>query len=174
MKKAYKTHRMTSLPAEMVKASSAAFGPDYEPGAARAMYSLRHCATLANDSIARWLNGYHLNARTMNVLMTLYAGNDGNGMPIGEIGPFIHTAGARLTATLDGLEGLGLIARRVNADDRRSTLVALTAKGRKVVAKAFPELNRQSEAAFRTLSPSDRETLTTLLTRLSEGFLDVP
>jgi DNA-binding MarR family transcriptional regulator len=174
MKKAHKTHRLTALPKETVKASMAAFGPDYEPRAARVMYSLRHCATLANDSIANWLKEYHLTARTMNVLMTLYAGNNGHGMPIGEIGPYIHTAGARLTATLDGLEELGLIVRRLNDNDRRSTLVVLTPKGRKVVSKAFPLLNRQSEAAFEALSHAERETLATLLSRLSEGFLNVP
>lgn len=170
----HRTHRLTTLPVEMVKATMAAFAPNYEPRAARVMYSLRHCATLANDSIAHWLKDYHLTARTLNVLMTLYAGNEGHGMPIGELGPHIHTAGARLTATLDGLEGLGLIARRLNENDRRSTLVALTAKGRKVIAKAFPIVYRQSELAFQTLSISEREALAKLLSRLSEGFLKVP
>ena len=173
MKNSHKTHRLTALPEETVKASMAAFGPDYEPRAARVMYSLRHCATLANDSIAHWLKEYHLTARTMNVVVTLYAVNGGHGMPIGELGQYIHTAGARLTATLDGLEELGLIARRLNERDRRSTLVALTAKGRNVVSKAFPILNRQSEAAFETLSATERETLARLLSRLSEGFLKV-
>jgi DNA-binding MarR family transcriptional regulator len=83
------------------------------------------------------------------------------------VGNFIHTAGARLTETIDGLERDALVVREVNAADRRSTIVRLTACGKRLIERAYPTLAANFQRAFEPLSPSERELLIGMLVKVS-------
>jgi len=58
--------------------------------------------------------------------------HDGKGKPA-ELASYLGLDGAAITRYLDRIEELGLIARKPNPTDRRSTDIKLTAEGRKVV-----------------------------------------
>lgn len=79
------------------------------------------------------------------------------------------TSGA-MTACLDRLEANGLIARRDNPDDRRSTSAGLTPAGTKLIDKAIVTRFNEAADAVASLTARERTTLAGLLKKLSEGL----
>ena len=162
--------RRVELPPDHVAVCMENFSPAFEPLSARAMYVLRTTTALANERIAEWLIEFGLNPKTVNVLLSLYCENEGRGVSVSEVGNFIHTAGARLTETIDRLERDGLLRRKVNVNDRRSTIIRLTAAGKRLIERAYPILGTNFQRAFDTLSLADREQFISLLVKLSAGL----
>ncbi len=69
-----------------------------------------------------------------------------------------------------GLEGKGLVARRVSPDDRRVTLLALTAEGRVVLDKIDRYMAERLERIFGQMSLFERETVVRSLGLLNEAI----
>lgn len=57
------------------------------------------------------------------------------------------------------LEGKGLVSRRVSPDDRRVTLLGLTAAGSEVVDKIDRYMAARLESVFGGMTPFERETV---------------
>lgn len=73
-----------------------------------------------------------------------------------------------LTRAIDRLVDDGLVERRVCPSDGRSYYVALTRRGRRVVMRAAPGHVRSIAAHFADLlSPSERETVTSVMERIA-------
>jgi DNA-binding MarR family transcriptional regulator len=75
-----------------------------------------------------------------------------------------------ITKRLDRLAEAGLVERRPDAGDRRSSLVRLTRKGRAVVDLMLETHIANEEHLLRPLDPADRRTLDNLLRRLLAGL----
>jgi DNA-binding MarR family transcriptional regulator len=159
----------TTLSDAQVAACIRAFAPAFEPRSARAMYALRATATTANDRIADWLEDYGLTNRSVNVLMALFCA-PGNDLPIEAVGREIHTAGARLTVTIDAMERDGLLVRHIDQTDRRRIIVKLSVKGRRVIKTAFPVLAGHFQHVFGALSLRERDLLLDMLERIQAGL----
>ena len=67
------------------------------------------------------------------------------------------------------LQATGLLARRVNGDDRRVRLLHLTAEGRRVHDRVRPKTFAGWKRMLSVLKPKERELLLDLLVRLIEG-----
>lgn len=75
-----------------------------------------------------------------------------------------------LTKVLNSLEKRGLISRRQCADDQRSRLVKLTAKGKKLINEALEiVLARHEKQLNDALSKDEREMLNKLLMKLNQS-----
>ena len=74
-----------------------------------------------------------------------------------------------LSELLGKLEKDGLLLREKNPDDRRETLVSLTAEGKARAASFEEERRRAGDAFLAPLTEEERETLGALLTKLLEG-----
>jgi DNA-binding MarR family transcriptional regulator len=87
------------------------------------------------------------------------------------VGALVLSSGA-VTNRIDRVEAMGLVERLRDPDDRRGTLVALTAKGRTVVGEAVRAHLANEERLLSGISGSDRAQLTRLLRKLlvSEAF----
>jgi len=86
-------------------------------------------------------------------------------IPSRELGTRVDLDSATITGVLDRLEGLGLVRRTPNPDDRRSVLVELTEKGKETseaVVRIVPEANR---AFLQGFSQEERMMLRGLLRR---------
>ena len=70
---------------------------------------------------------------------------------------------ATLTGVMQTLEGRGLITRTRSNKDGRLVLVKLTAKGRKMMLKLFPEFNKGEQLAVADLKRSDLGSFADLL-----------
>lgn len=71
-----------------------------------------------------------------------------------------------MTARLDRLERMGLVARRPNPDDRRGVLVSLTDEGRTMIERAFPEHLANQARLTAALTADELSALSALLAKL--------
>ena len=71
-----------------------------------------------------------------------------------------------MTTVLDRLEGLGLLERGPNPDDRRGALVRLTSKGQDLVNRAMERHTAAEHDAVSALTVAERDQLTGLLRKL--------
>jgi DNA-binding MarR family transcriptional regulator len=65
-----------------------------------------------------------------------------------------------LTGVVGTLEGRGFLTRRTHPDDARRVLLALTAKGKRLMSQVFPEFNREEARLMSALSTDEVATLT--------------
>jgi DNA-binding MarR family transcriptional regulator len=82
-----------------------------------------------------------------------------------ELGRLMGLAPQLVVSLTDGLEERGLVARRTNPDDRRRTLVELTARGRRALAQADEVTSQVQEEVLAGLDAREREQLHDLLLR---------
>jgi MarR family 2-MHQ and catechol resistance regulon transcriptional repressor len=159
---------MLYVPNENQESLFAAFGNNFEEQSGRALYAMRACLRLFNTRISEWLSPFGLDPTSMNVLIWLYAANGGKGVMVKELGRYIHSEGPNLTATISAIEAKGLIARTINAADRRSIIVKLTKTGSNVMQRAFPLHARNLNIAFGALTLRERKQLVSMLVKIGE------
>ncbi len=87
----------------------------------------------------------------------------------GTLAQDLHLPPPSVSHLLAGLEEAGLIVRRPNPEDRRSTLLALTDLGRARLAAARRCLEAAGEAALARLDEDEKRALIQLLDRLEEN-----
>ena len=75
-------------------------------------------------------------------------------------------ASATMTATLDLLERHGWIRRVANPDDRRSTLIEITADGRAAADQLLPGIRTLEKSILSALTPGERDHLLDLLAKI--------
>ncbi len=100
-------------------------------------------------------------------LMLLYFSRRGE-LPLGKIGDRLQVHRTSVTNLVDGLEKLGMVRRSAHPTDRRTTLAAITATGRRAAERATKALNA---AAMGTAPLDDRrlEALTDTLRGFREA-----
>jgi MarR family 2-MHQ and catechol resistance regulon transcriptional repressor len=72
-----------------------------------------------------------------------------------------------ITTAVDRMEAKWLVVRKNHPEDRRVRLVELTAKGRRLIEKAYAQHSSDMEKAMSALSRQERAELLDLLSRLS-------
>lgn len=99
-------------------------------------------------------------------LMLLLFSSRGS-LPLGKIGDRLQVHRTSVTNLIDGLERSGYVSRVAHESDRRTTLAAITPKGREVAEVATEQLNA-ARFGFESLDADDLETIYQLL----QGFRD--
>lgn len=89
------------------------------------------------------------------------------GMTHGELTRALVVTGGNVTGIVSRLERAGIVARRVRPDDRRTALVRLTPRGRRLMRRAIPRHRADLGALFSPLGDSDLLRLRDLLGRLA-------
>ena len=79
-----------------------------------------------------------------------------------------------MVGTLDALERAGLAERRVSASDRRARVVGVTAKGRKVLERAYVIYDRVVDDALGDLSAEQRSAFVEALQLVTSSALAEP
>jgi DNA-binding MarR family transcriptional regulator len=79
-----------------------------------------------------------------------------------------------MTNRLDRLEKSGFIERRPNPNDKRGSIVALTASGRRVIESAILSHVDNLAAIVQGLSDDEQAALSTLLEKLLASQLNQP
>ncbi|MCI4065728.1 MarR family transcriptional regulator [Micromonospora sp. R77] len=101
-------------------------------------------------------------ARALAVLMRHGA------LRLSTLADHLHIAPRSTTEVVDGLQERGLVERRPDPDDRRATLVALTAEGTRVGAAIRAARDAEAARFFGDLSPADRADLARILRTLRD------
>lgn len=78
-------------------------------------------------------------------------------MPVNTIGPKVWLTPGSISVAVDRLYERGLVSRVESDDDRRKRIVALTAKGRKLIEGVFAEHAREMEKLAGVLTEKERK-----------------
>ncbi|MEU8300092.1 MarR family transcriptional regulator [Micromonospora sp. NPDC048909] len=78
----------------------------------------------------------------------------------------LRIAARSATEVVDDLQARGLVERRPDPNDRRATLVALTAEGGRTAAAIRAARQAEADRFFADLDPADREQLARILRTL--------
>jgi MarR family transcriptional regulator, 2-MHQ and catechol-resistance regulon repressor len=89
-------------------------------------------------------------------------------LPVNVIGHKVDLTTGSITTAIDRLEEKSLVVRKNHPDDRRIRVVELTAKGRRLIDKAYAQHQLDMEKAVRGLSHEERGVLVNLLKRLGK------
>ena len=117
------------------------------------------------------LKPFDLTFPRYEALMLLFYSRRGS-LPLGKMGVRLQVHRTSVTNIIDGLERSGFVRREPHERDRRTTLAAITPRGREVAAEATAILNA---LRFGTapLGEQELDSITRLLERLradADGF----
>ncbi len=118
------------------------------------------------DTIA----GYGLVHPEYKLLLHLRSEGAEDGVSAGDLSRSMVMSSGGMTNLLDRLETDGLIRRGSDPSDRRSVLVILTPKGRKVIDRAVGAEAAREFDLLEPLSPGERKELNDLLRRVTRSF----
>jgi MarR family 2-MHQ and catechol resistance regulon transcriptional repressor len=76
-------------------------------------------------------------------------------LPVNTIGPVVDLTPGSISIAVDRLFAKGLVSRVESADDRRVRIVALTPRGKDLIAGAFRKHSGQMRKVFSDLSPDE-------------------
>ena len=90
-------------------------------------------------------------------------------LPVNVIGDQVELTTGSITTAIDRMEAKWLVVRKNHPEDRRVRLVELTAKGRRLIEKAYGQYSSDMENAMSGLSRNERGELVDLLRRLGQA-----
>jgi MarR family 2-MHQ and catechol resistance regulon transcriptional repressor len=80
-------------------------------------------------------------------------------LPVNTIGPIVDLTPGSISIAVDRLFAKGLVSRVESTQDRRVRIVALTARGKDLIASAFRKHSEQMKRVFSELSPEELRAL---------------
>jgi DNA-binding MarR family transcriptional regulator len=137
----------------------------------RAVTSIMRVQQILLARLNDTLKPFDLTFPRYEALMLLYYSRRG-ALPLGKMGDRLQVHRTSVTNIIDGLERSGFVTREPHERDRRTTLAAITEKGRHAAAEATEVLNAMR---FGTdpLERADLDAITLTLERLradADGF----
>ncbi len=144
--------------------------PDLEFGAMGTIGRLGRVMGLLTASIEDVLAEHGLTIADFDVLATLRRGGAPYVMRPTDISRLLMLSPAGMTNRLDRLDGLGLVARSPDPNDRRSWLIQLTDEGLRRVDAAVADHVANEERLLAPLSESQRQALDKALRALLAGL----
>lgn len=128
---------------------------------------------LTHQAMTRSLNAlareHDLTIPKLVVLAALY-GSDEESLLMSQVADLSLMTQGTLTGVIDRLEEKKLVARKTHPDSRRSTLIRITAKGRKVCDRVLPEFDELQRTAFSDFSEEEQLTIARQLQTLYISF----
>jgi DNA-binding MarR family transcriptional regulator len=95
------------------------------------------------------------------------------GLGVGEMAAAAGCTSPTVTRMLDGLEREGVVLRDHSAEDRRRTIVSLTARGKRLLSQQRRQNNQKKQRLYDQLSPGERRQAEQLLHRLAAVIADL-
>ena len=87
-------------------------------------------------------------------------------LPVNTIGPIVDLTAGSISTAVDRLVEKGLVSRVESAEDRRVRIVALTPRGKDLIASAFRKHSGQMKGVFSELNQEDLRGLETALKKV--------
>ncbi len=140
--------------------------PDLELDAMGTMLRLNQLMSAALRGAEVLFNPHGITAGEFDVLAALRRGGTGTVLTPTALARVAMISPAGMTNRLDRLEAAGLIERRPDPDDRRGSLVELTARGRVTADRAVEDLVAAENELLRELSASERQRLDRILDKV--------
>src|SRR5450631_300688 len=89
-------------------------------------------------------------------------------LPVNMIGPIVDLTPGSISTAVDRLVAKGLVSRVESTQDRRVRIVALSARGKDLIASAFRRHSGQMRRVFSELSPDELRGLEAALKKVGK------
>src|SRR5919108_1205740 len=89
-------------------------------------------------------------------------------LPVNTIGPIVDLTPGSISIAVDRLVAKGLVSRVESAEDRRVRIVALTQRGKDLIASAFRKHSGQMKRVFSELSPQELRSFEVALKKVGK------
>ena len=89
-------------------------------------------------------------------------------LPVNTIGPIVDLTPGSISIAVDRLFAKGLVSRVESGEDRRVRIVALTPRGKDLIAPAFRKHAGQMRTVFSELSPQELVSLEVALKKIGK------
>jgi DNA-binding MarR family transcriptional regulator len=129
------------------------------------LLAILHAAHAAENELESRLNQIGLSLAKVVALKAL--AEAGESMPLGQLAERLACVKSNITQLVDRLEADGLVARQSDPRDRRTTLAALTAAGKKAVKDGTRVQQDAERDLLKRLSPAEAQQLSTLLNKMN-------
>jgi MarR family transcriptional regulator, 2-MHQ and catechol-resistance regulon repressor len=136
-----------------------------DPLAHRALQALVRAEATVRRSLAAELERQGVSAAGFSALVVLTTA--GGSLELRVLRRRLGWSKAGATEVVDTLEARALVVRRRLAEDRRAVAVDLTAAGREVVERLFPEHSTRVARAFGALDDFEKRSLAELCRKLA-------
>lgn len=144
--------------------------PDLDPEVMASVGRIGAVSSLIGKRLSEAAASRGLDTGQGDVLFTLRrAGKPYRLSPSELVASLLVTSGT-MTNRLDRLEGMGLIERRPNPEDRRGMDVQLTGKGLRLVDEIIPEHLANETKILEPLTQRERDQLDRLMRKLLAGL----
>lgn len=130
------------------------------------LHQLHHCVNLLHRNGRGCRQGGGMHHRGQGRILALLAENDGLSQK--DLADRFRIRPASLSELLDKLERSGIVERRQNEEDRRSSHVFLTEEGRKSALESAERHHDRASTLFVTFSQEEQSQLSSLLTKLMD------
>ncbi len=117
---------------------------------------------LLHQCSAKYMAEFGLSKSTFNVLLLLRHGPP-EGMQLHDLGEKLLVSRANVTGLISHLEGMGLVTREVDEQDRRARYAKVTPKAKELLNELMPIHYRNIKAIMSDLPNSVKEDLIRLL-----------
>jgi MarR family transcriptional regulator, negative regulator of the multidrug operon emrRAB len=104
------------------------------------------------------LRPHGLNETDFRILMCLFSQPDGVAHP-SDLCAYVAQSPANMTRVADGLCERGLITRVASEEDRRRTIIRITADGEALARSLLPDTTARTRAIFTGMPPAARRAL---------------
>jgi len=141
--------------------------PDLDTSGMTVVLRILFLAGLYDERLKSALEPVGLAPWEFDVLSALLRSDAGSGLSPTELCRYAQLTSGAMTNRIDRLAKRGLVRRRPNPEDGRSTLVLLTAKGRRLVDEIIDARMADAKDCVRTLRAGECLELARLLRRLS-------
>lgn len=132
--------------------------------AAEPVFLMARTASIGSSAANRRLAQLELKVRHYSVLALACADEQ---LTQRELSQFLVLDPSQIVALLDELEKCGAVERRTDPRDRRSKIIAPTAAGRELYARAKAVVEASTAESLSPLSPAEREELSRLLRKVA-------
>lgn len=123
------------------------------------------------ESARAYLAGHlGLTAPQYNMLMVIAQYGGDRGLSVSEVGAHLHVSSTFITAEMNKLAKLGVIAKVPNPDDARSVLLQLTQEGGRQVQGLQQELHFVNDRLFASLTATEFDHLSRIIAKLLPDF----
>ncbi|MGD2094407.1 MAG: MarR family transcriptional regulator [Phycisphaerales bacterium] len=137
----------------------------------KALLNTYYTASCLKKKAGEFLRPFGLTDVQFNLMMLLrHQSGSAEGLSQAQISDMMLVNRANITSLMDRMEKVDLVVRTPDPNDRRSNIVKLTGKGRKLLSKIEPLYIDQVRQIMAALKQADQENLIKMLEKIRHSI----
>lgn len=132
-----------------------------------ALLNIYYTASCLRKKASEFLRPFGLTDVQFNLMMLLeYQSGHGEGLSQAQLSKMMLVNRANITSLIDRMEKANFVVRTPAPSDRRSNIVKLTSRGRKLLAQIEPLYTKEVKRIMAVLRQAEQKTLIAMLEKI--------